>query len=243
MAIEKPTLHIISSPALLPYYAMKGATVVVIDILRATSSICVAFAHGVEKILPVANPDECAIFREFDFLIAGERNAIKLDGFDLGNSPFEYMNGILQGRSIALTTTNGTKAIRGAREAGAHQILIGSFLNRNTIIQFLKKQTSPVFLLCAGWKDKLNLEDTLFAGSLAAELSDIYSIDCDTAVMAMDLYHQHQHDLLSIVSQSSHAKRFRSYGLQTDDVQFCLQHDLYPVLPMLSGEYLRLTTV
>ena len=112
-------IQVVFSPALLPFYDVKNKTVVVIDILRATTSMCVAFQTGVDKILPVSSIDECKMFKDFDFLCAAERDAVKVPGFDLGNSPFEFLNPLIAGRKIAFTTTNGTKAIKMAKEKGA----------------------------------------------------------------------------------------------------------------------------
>src|SRR6478735_12510061 len=125
--MEKSKLEVVFSPALLPLYHASGKTVVIIDILRATTSMCVAFQTGVQKILPVSTPEECKLFKDFDFLCAAERNAEKLPGFDMGNSPFEFQNPLIKDRSIAFTTTNGTKAIKAAKEQGAALIAIGSF--------------------------------------------------------------------------------------------------------------------
>ncbi|MFN4994442.1 MAG: 2-phosphosulfolactate phosphatase [Bacteroidota bacterium] len=232
------SIEVVYTPALLPMHEVKGKTVVVIDILRATTSICVAFQTGAAKILPVATPEECRVFKEFDFLCAAERNALKLDGFDLGNSPFEYQNPLIAGRNIALTTTNGTKAIKMAKELQASNILIGSFLNLSALCDKLSTLAESVILLCAGWKDRFNLEDTLFAGALVNELSAIFETDCDAALAARELYLSMQDNLEHWVRQSSHAKRFQLLHLQTDDVAFCLQRNSVNLVPMLQGEYI-----
>jgi 2-phosphosulfolactate phosphatase len=151
-------IEIVYTPKLLPLYDLKGKTVVVIDILRATSTMCVAFETGIDKILPVSTPEECSIFKDFDFLTAAERNAEKLPGFDMGNSPFEFLNPLIEGKKIAFTTTNGTKAIKLARQQEAAEIVIGSFLNIDAVERYLIEKNRPVVLLCAGWKDKYNLE-------------------------------------------------------------------------------------
>jgi 2-phosphosulfolactate phosphatase len=232
------SIEVVLSPALLFAHQVRNKTVVIIDILRATSSMCVAFETGVKKILPVATVEECLLFREFDFLCAAERDAQKVEGFDLGNSPFEYTNPLLAGRSIAFTTTNGTKAIKIAREQGADQILIGSFLNINAVCNTLLSSKKDVILLCSGWKDKFNLEDTLFAGAVVHAVSNQFSTDCDAARAAKELYALHQHQLKYFVDQSSHAKRFKILGMQTDDVSYCLQMNICKKVPVLKGEYL-----
>ncbi len=232
------TLEVVYTPALLPLYQVQGKTVVVIDVLRATSTMCVAFKTGIQKILPVATPDECLLFKDFDFLCAAERNAVKLPGFDMGNSPFEFMNPLLKDKNLAFTTTNGTKAIKQSKELGAAQIAIGSFLNIDVLTQWLSQQPNDVILLCAGWKDKVNLEDTLFAGALVQRLQSQFNVSCDSALMASQLYQTMQHDLVSFVRESSHAKRFKALHAAEDDVQFCMQFNTAPVLPIMQGEYI-----
>jgi 2-phosphosulfolactate phosphatase len=232
-------IEVIHTPALLPLYDLKGKVVVVIDILRATSTMCVAFKTGVNKILPVASPDECLMFKEFDFIIAAERNAVKVPGFDMGNSPFEYENPFLAGKNIAFTTTNGTKAIKMAKQMGPEKILIGSFLNISALCRKIKESNKDLVLLCSGWKDKYNLEDTLFAGAVIAHLgNEDFEMKDDAALSAYFLFEQHQNNLEALVRRSSHAERFTLLHLQTDDVKFCLQQDTCAVVPEMEGEFL-----
>lgn len=231
-------IEVVLTPALLQLYQVQGKTVVIIDILRATSSICVAFFGGVNKILPVSTPEECLMFKDFDFLCAAERNAVKLPGFDMGNSPFEFQNPLLKERNIAFTTTNGTKAIKQSKELGAGKIVIGSFLNIQVLTTWLTQQQDDVILLCAGWKDKANLEDSLFAGALVHALKDEFATECDTALMTSTLYTTMKDQLEDYVRMSSHAKRFKALHATEDDVRFCLQMNTAPVLPVMQGEYL-----
>ncbi len=232
------TVEVVYTPALLPLYEVEGKIVVVIDILRATSSICVAFKTGVKKILPVASPEECQLFKDFDFLIAAERNAERVEGFDLGNSPFEYENPVLEGKNIAFTTTNGTKAIKQAKSMNAGAIVIGSFLNLNFLCDWLLKQEKNIVLLCAGWKDKYNLEDTLFAGAVINQIGSAFNIEDDAALASLYLFKQHENNPEALVRQSSHAKRFTLLKIETDDVKFCLQQNLIDIIPIMDGEYL-----
>ncbi len=232
------TIEVIFTPALLPHYAIQGKIVVVIDILRASSSMCVAFKTGVKKILPVSTPEECRMFKDFDFIIAAERNAQMVDGFDLGNSPFEYENPVLEGKNIAFTTTNGTKAIKQAKAMQAGAIVIGSFLNQNYLCNWLIKQNNDIVLLCAGWKDKYNLEDALFAGAVIEEIGTGFKIEDDSALAAHFLFIQHKNNIHDLVKQSSHAKRFTLLHLLTDDVSYCLQQNTCNIIPVMEGEYL-----
>jgi 2-phosphosulfolactate phosphatase len=236
--MEQNKLEVVLTPALLPLYEAHGKIVVVIDILRATSSMCVAFQTGVTKILPVSTPEECRLFKDFDFLCAAERNAIKVQGFDMGNSPFEFQNPLIKDRNIAFTTTNGTKAIKAAKEQGAAVVAIGSFLNLNAMAKWLVKQQKSVLLVCAGWKDKYNLEDTLFAGALVNLVKNDFTIECDSALSAGLLYETASANLEALVRKSSHAQRFKLTSIHEDDVQFCLQHNTMNLVPVMQGEYI-----
>lgn len=235
----KPNLEVILTPALLPLYDLQKKVVVVIDILRATTSICVAFETGVNKIIPVSTPEECIKFREQNFLCAAERNAIKVEGFDMGNSPFEFLNPETKNRNIAFTTTNGTKAIKLSQQFGASQIVVGSFLNLSFLCDWLiQQQQQDVVLLCAGWKDKINLEDTLFAGAVIKKIKQYFEMDCDSGLMAESLFLLSENDLENVVRQSSHAKRFQKLHSKTDDVKYCLQMNTINLLPKMEGDFL-----
>lgn len=160
-------LQVILTPALSHLYEMKQADVVIIDILRATTSMCVAMANGAKSIIPVADIHEAREYKRNGYLVAAERNGEKVEGFDFGNSPHSFSAEAVQDKTIIFTTTNGTRCIDIASESGAEQIIIGSFLNLNSVADMLKSSDRDLFLFCAGWKDKFNLEDTLFAGALA----------------------------------------------------------------------------
>src|SRR4051812_46315181 len=150
--------HVCLTPALLPLFNVADYIVVVIDIFRATSSICYGIENGAEAIIPVSEVEECAAYREkgFDHLLAAERNGEVVNGFDFGNSPFSYTKEKVSGKTIVLTTTNGTHAMHLSRKA--KQIAIGSFLNLTSLCDWLKTQNDSVLLVCAGWKNNFNLE-------------------------------------------------------------------------------------
>lgn len=231
-------IEVVLSPALLPFYEVKGKTVVIIDILRATSSICVAFKNRVERILPVSTVEEALSYKAFGFIAAAERNAIKAEGADLGNSPFEFENTQLAGKSIAFTTTNGTKAINYCKKYDVKKILIGSFLNIDVLCSKLADDENDVILLCSGWKDKINTEDTLFAGAVVEKLASVSNIESDGCQLAHSLYQLNKNNLSGLVYQSNHAKRFKlKYG-HTNDVDYCLQQNTINLVPYLKGEYL-----
>jgi len=225
------------TPDLLPLHAasLENSIVVVADVFRATSCMVTAFAHGVGSITPVATVEECRDLQNRGFLAAAERNARTVEGFDLDNSPFSYMDERLRGAHIGMTTTNGTYAITRSRQAV--KVLVGSFLNLEAIARYLKSQPYDVLVLCAGWKGRPNLEDTLFAGGLIDRLKDTYMMAEDSAMMAWRLYCQGKDDLPGYLANSSHVRRLHRLGIQKDIV-YCLQHDLFDVVPVLRGSTL-----
>jgi len=231
------TIDVCLSPELMHLYTVEEKSVVVVDILRATSSMTTAFAHGVESIYPVAKLDDCRNMKEKGYLIAGERDGEKVADFDLGNSPFEYMNESLKGKQVALTTTNGTQAI--AKSIGAKEIIIGAFLNLSAVAEHLIKSNNDILIVCAGWKGKVNLEDTIFAGALIEKLKNHFSLACDAPLVAQHLYLCAKDDLVKFLSASSHVKRLNRLNIH-EDMEFCLTIDTYKVVPVLVDGILKI---
>jgi 2-phosphosulfolactate phosphatase len=223
------------TPDLLQLHKIENTIVVVADVFRATSCMVTAFAYGVNSIIPVATVEECRQWQERGYLAAAERNARKVEGFELDNSPFTYMDEQIRGADVAMTTTNGTLAITKSR--GAVKVLVGSFLNLDAIARYLHSERYDVLVLCAGWKGRVNLEDTLFAGALVDRLKDNYAMAEDSAIMAWRLYVQGKDNLTSYLANSSHIRRLQRLGIQKD-ITYCLQHDLYDVVPVLRGNSL-----
>lgn len=226
------------SPELIHLYDVTDRVVVVVDILRATSCMVTAFAHGVESIMPVANQDTCMNMKLKGYIVSGERNGERIPGFDKGNSPFEYMGDQVRGMKIAFTTTNGTQAIEKSR--GAKQIVIGSFLNLSAVTKMLLMSSHNLLVVCAGWKGKVNLEDSLFAGALVDRLRKHIEPDCDAPLMAQRLYLQAKDDMVAFLSDSSHVKRLNRLHIEKD-IAFCLTPDQYHIVPVLRGSELILS--
>lgn len=224
-----PSIDVCFSPELLHLYDLKGKAVVAVDILRATSTMVTAFAEGATTIYPVMDLEECRNFAANGCLTAAERNGIKAEGFDLGNSPFGYMDGKVKGREIAITTTNGTRAIR-MSEAAA-EIVVGAFLNLQAVADHLETLGLDVLVVCAGWKGQFNLEDTLFAGALIERLQGKFSSENDSTLAALYLYQTAKADLLTFLRQSSHVRRLEHLEIHKD-IEFCLRHDAYATLPV-----------
>ncbi|MHB1920657.1 MAG: 2-phosphosulfolactate phosphatase [Chitinophagaceae bacterium] len=227
---QKPTLEVCLSPSLLPLFELKDRVVVIIDVLRATSTICTALYHGAESVIPVSSVEECiALGKTNGYITAGERDGKIAEGLQHGNSPFEYPREFVSGRKLVLTTTNGTKLLHMAKDA--LQIVTGSFPNLSAVIDFLLHQDHPVVLGCAGWKNRINMEDTLFAGALIHRVRSRYQISCDSALGAETLYQLTRNDLFGFMKQASHFQRLASFGLEKD-IQYCLTPDLANVLPV-----------
>ncbi|MFD1628703.1 2-phosphosulfolactate phosphatase [Pseudopedobacter beijingensis] len=234
--MNKRKIEVCLTPVLLPLYDIENSIVVVIDIFRATSSICYGIANGAEAIIPVAKVEDCLNYQQTDCLLAAERDGKVVEGFDFGNSPFAYTEDKVKGKTIVLTTTNGTYAISESRKT-AYQVIVGSFLNLDAICNYLQKQDKDVLLLCAGWKNKFNLEDTLFAGAVVTQMGlDNFEYD-DSAYAAEDLYLQAKDDLSGYTSKASHGKRMQKLNLEKD-IAFCLNHNLTNVIPVLVGDKL-----
>lgn len=241
--LQSKSLDVCFTPALIHLYDISESIVVVIDVLRATSSICVAFANGVKSIIPVATIEESQQYKSKGFLIGAERNGEMLEGFDLGNSPFSYMDPIVVGRDIALSTTNGTQAIAAAKNA--YRIVAGSFLNLTVLSDWLIKQDRDVLLLCSGWKNSFNLEDTLLAGAIVSKVKGHFELTKmrDSAIAAEHLYSISKDDLNGFLDESSHRKRLERLNIEKDIV-YCLTPDSAPVIPgMIDGVMVNLLSL
>lgn len=227
------TVDVCLSPDLLHLHEVEGHLVVVVDILRATSCMTAGIAHGVKSITPFMDMEECMLMGAKGYLTAGEREGKKVDGFDLGNSPFDYMDEKVKGQDVAVTTTNGTVAIE--KSKAATEVIIGSFLNLSAVADYIKSREENVLILCAGWKGKVNLEDSLFAGALVNALKPEFENACDAPMLAETSYLEMKQNLVQRVQSSSHAKRLSRLNIHKD-IEFCLQHDEYDVVPVLKGD-------
>lgn len=232
MSEDKRRLHVCLTPALLPTFRVEEYTVVLIDVLRATTSMCVAFGHGVASIVPVETIEECAQWKEKGLMGAAERNGEMIPGFDFGNSPFSYMRDDIKGQHIAMTTTNGTQALHLAHNLKAPQIVVGSFSNMSVINEYLlKQQNNSVLLLCSGWKQRVNMEDTIFAGAIARTIGHHFDTMDDAAQIARTFFWSANLQKRRFFERSSHYHRLIHLNLQ-NDVKYCMQKDTHAVLPV-----------
>jgi len=206
-------------------YADGSSTVVVVDVLRATSVISTAFECGVDAVIPVRSLEEALAYRDSEnHIIAAERNTLPIEGFDFGNSPYHYLNTDVHAKILVLTTTNGTRAIHLAK---AHKVITASFINIDAVANYLIKDDNNVIILCSGWKGFFNLEDTIFAGALSQKLLDNSNFlsNCDSLHAAVQLYSSAKKDLFGYLNESSYRKRNKSKEV-IKDTHFCLNPDI-----------------
>lgn len=230
-------------PGQYPLYAQDMGIVVVIDVLRATSAMVAAFENGIDRIIPVSTIEEA---RQYigrpGYIAAAERNGEVVEGFAYGNSPLAYVGQDLKGQTIVMTTTNGTKAINLAKDA--RQLVIGSFLNLTALSEWLVQQNDNILLLCSGWKDKFNLEDSVFAGAVMERLLDSgkFGVEEDSSIAAKYMYMSARDNFLSILKAAPRRRRIEQLHL-LPDVKYCLTPDQCTVIPVLrDGELVRLDT-
>src|ERR1051325_1016180 len=187
--VNKPTLYTCLSPALLHLYDVKNTIVVVIDVLRATSTIATALHNGAREIIPVDSVERCIqLGTQIECITAGERDGQVAPGLQYGNSSFEYPEEFIKGKVLVLTTTNGTKLLHMALAKGATEIITGAFLNLSAVCDHLIEMKKNVILACAGWKDRVNMEDTMLAGAIVSVVEEYFSINCDSSRIAETLY-------------------------------------------------------
>ncbi len=240
MSSSKPALFTCLSPALLHLYDLNQSMVVIIDVLRATSTIATALHNGAECVIPVATVPRCIeIGTELNAITAGERDGRIAEGLEHGNSPFEYPPEFVKGKKLVLTTTNGTKLLHMALDNGAAEIITGSFPNLSAVCDHIQTRNMPVILGCAAWKDRVNIEDTLFAGAVIDRVAHQFDINCDASKLALNTYRQAKENLFGFMKENnaSHYQRLTNYGLEKD-IRYCLTPDQAPVLPIFRGDKL-----
>lgn len=234
-------VELVLSPILYPSRVIRqGHTTVVVDVLRATTSICTAFEAGAAEVVPLDSLDPLPAYRERGYMLAAERNAQKVMGAECGNSPTEYMSMDLRGCRLAYSTTNGTVGIIKA-SADSEQVLAGCFSNLSALVDYLEKDERDLVILCSGWMGSVSLEDTLFAGRLIERLSGYQPVN-DAAHMAVAAYHEAAADLYSYCQRGTHIQRLQRMNYDSD-IRFAFQEDTCPVVPLLrNGSLINVAT-
>jgi 2-phosphosulfolactate phosphatase len=225
---------------------LRGGVAVVMDVLRATSTIIQALAAGAESVVPCGEIDEARKLADRSppgtVLLGGERGGLKIPGFDFGNSPGEYTRDAVTGKTLIFTTTNGTRALLRAREA--RRVLIGALSNLGAVAELLAAETGPVHLVCAGTGGHVTLEDILCAGAIAhwfnLAASDADSGD-DATQLALTLFtssgqdydRAHEDRVLATLRQSRGGRNLIDCGLE-NDIAACAEQDKFDIVPELS---------
>lgn len=220
------------TPGEYQYFKDEFEIVVVIDVLRATSAICAAFDNGIAAIIPVPTVEEAWEYKKKGYLAGAERKGQIVDGFDFGNSPFSYMKEDFKGKEVVLTTTNGTKSLDVAKDAGS--VVVGSFLNLTVLSEWLANQEKNVLCLCSGWQDKFNLEDTICAGAISDYLISTgnFTSEEDSSIAAKYLYLSAKDNYFGYLKSSSHRRRLKNLNLN-EDIKYCLTPNQTNVIPIL----------
>lgn len=225
------TVELVVSPALYSYrLTKKNHTTIVVDILRATTSICAAFQAGVEEVVPLNSLEPLPHYRELGYTLAAERNGEKIQNAQCGNSPTEYLTMNLKGQRLAYSTTNGTVGILMAAN-DSKRVLIGCFSNLSALVDILQHDENNLVILCSGWKNGVSIEDTLFAGNLIEQLNNYQPIN-DAANMAKTLYTNVQNDLYGYCQRGTHIHRLQRLNYDRD-IKFAFKKDSCPVVPEL----------
>lgn len=235
MIMNKSYVEVCFSPALYPLYHSKEKITVVTDVFRATTAICTAFENGVDRIIPVASLNEAESYKCEGYLIAAERDGIKPPFADFGNSPYNFMRENIKDKTIVYSTTNGTQAIKKA--ADAKMVVIAAFINISAVADLLVKLNEDVIVLCAGWKDRFSLEDSVFCGALSEMIikSGKFSSKCDSVNAAIDLWKEAEKDINDYKTKFAHTHRLKKLMLD-DVIEYCLSLDKTSIIPVLDGD-------
>lgn len=229
--MSKRKIEVCFSTTLFPLFKNHNAHVVVVDVLRSTSAICAAFAKGAIEVVPVPTVDEAKEYKDKGYLVAAERDGVKLDFADFGNSPFNFTPSTVGGKVLVYSTTNGTRAIT---IASGLSVSIGSFLNLTAIAKWLIDQNEgDLTVLCSGWKGKFCMEDSLFAGALCEILlaHPLFYTKCDSVNASLELWQNAKHSMPQFFEKIAQRHRLKKMGLD-DVLEYCFTLDSTNVIPV-----------
>jgi 2-phosphosulfolactate phosphatase len=229
-------------PALAPAGSLTGGVAVVVDVLRASTTIVYALGAGCTAVRPCLEVEEARgladQMRAGRVLLGGERGGAPLPGFDLGNSPREYTCKNCPGTTLVLTTTNGTRALHRALEA--ERVLVGAFANYSAVCEQLRQDLRPVHIVCAGTEGEVTLEDTLLAGALVDFLCDVSEVRLnDSARLAWDCFENHGQVLVGALEISRGGANLRRLGYD-EDIRSAAKVDQFMLVPELRRDPLRI---
>jgi 2-phosphosulfolactate phosphatase len=223
-------------PELYPYRKTIGNNhiAVVADVLRATTTIVTALAQDVQKVIPVTDINKLPEFKKNGYIIVSERDGIQSDFADFGNSPLQLIQANIKNAVIAISTTNGTRALSAVSDA--EKIFLGAFSNILALCNKLKELNQNIVIVCSGWKHHFSLEDTLFAGAVCESLTanNQFTFSCDSVIASMELWKNAKNNLLNFVSRSEHYQRLHTLGMG-ESVPYCFELDTCKVVPTLKN--------
>jgi 2-phosphosulfolactate phosphatase len=238
-------VNLYTRAAELPEGNIKGTHVVVVDVLRASSTIVQACENKVERIIPVASVEDAtrlaATLEKKRALLGGERDGRMIEGFDLGNSPLEYTSKAVRGKTLVYCTSNGTVAI--TQSAAAKELLVGTFLNLSAVVtHLLSSRPKKVTILCAGNQGSLSLEDLVCGGLMVRRIEKSFrgKLALNDGAVAGSALAGTMTDIGEVVRGSAHGRRLAELGFETD-LEFCSRTDKYGSVPIvvdgrISGE-------
>lgn len=218
---------------------------VVIDVLRATSVITTALNNKAQCVIPVKTIEEAhSLYASCDAsmtLLGGERNAQKIEGFDLSNSPLEYKKHTVEGKTIIFTTTNGTNAIDNVK--GAKEVILACFRNAQAVVDYVAKSGKDISIVCAGTEGRFSLDDGLCAGMLIELLKQQTAVETDDlGLLVTQYYNQNKTNLLGALSNCYHLKRLFTLGFY-DDIRFCLETSCVTTIPEATEGKIKKKTI
>lgn len=237
---DKFTLDICLSNKLIANYDLTNTTIVIIDIVRASSTICTALNYGIEHIIALDNIEDTLALKNEGYITAGERNGDKIAECDYGNSPINFMDRKLEGKKMAFTTTNGTKTLKLAEECSKKysdtEIIIGGLVNYSKTKNYLTTINKNILLVCSGWQGNLSIEDTIMAGKLTEDLMRFgkFKFVTDAPNHAVMVFKEAKYNFFDFVMDYS--VRFRNKISElSQDIRYCLKEDVAPVLPVFEN--------
>ncbi|MGC8594516.1 MAG: 2-phosphosulfolactate phosphatase [Candidatus Kryptoniota bacterium] len=234
-------VEVLFTPAEVDELSMRSKNVVIIDVLRASSTICTALTNGAKEIIPTPDVESATKIASNlspdSHLLGGERQGKRIDGFHLGNSPLEYSAEKVAGKTIVFTTTNGTGAIYKCRYASV--AIIGSFLNLSAVVQVMRETGNEWTILCAGQQANFSIEDAACAGMILSKLNTSQLAETDDAgLTCMILYKNFKGNILRMMKKSSHGQYLISIGMK-EDLKYCSEVDKLSVIPVIDGVSIR----
>lgn len=220
---------------------LAGRTAIVIDLLRSGTSMTWALVNGANKVIPAADPGEAASIagRMGGCILGGERGGLKLPGFDLGNSPLEYVRDAVEGKSVVVSTTNGTGTLCGM--TGAANVLLGSMINCTATARRAVELGNDVIIMCAGTDGDISADDLFAAGAIAEAIARLSGGDvqaCDMTIIACMIYKAWKNDRREL-SLTRHCSRLIGLGFEKD-VDFCLSRDITDIVPVYRNGVLEI---